>query len=267
MEEIKKNILEEYDMKTFWNSLVVAFSMYSKIPMPNVELTEKNMKYALCFFPLIGAVIGGILCGWNVAWPYLCNYNFLPAVVFVIVPIIISGGIHVDGFIDTVDAICSHKPMEKKLEILRDIHTGSFSLIITLSYFLIALGVWSEMPIDAVPVLAVGFVLSRALSGLAVVIFPHAKTSKLLAAYADGGHKRFVGIILGLYIAACVTVMCYLEPLYGSIGVLGAAISFAYYYYTSKKHFGGITGDVAGYFVQICELIIPCVVLVAWKFL
>ena len=44
-EEIKKNILEEYNMKTFWNNLVVAFSLYSKIPMPNVELTEKNMKY------------------------------------------------------------------------------------------------------------------------------------------------------------------------------------------------------------------------------
>lgn len=266
-EEIKKNILEEYNMKTFWNNLVVAFSLYSKIPMPNVELTEKNMKYSLCFFPFIGVLIGGILCGWNVAWPYLCNYNFLPAVVFVIVPIIISGGVHVDGFIDTVDAICSHKPMERKLEILRDIHTGSFSLIITLSYFLIALGVWSEMPIDAVPVLAVGFVLSRALSGLAIIIFPHAKTSKLVAAYIEGAHKRIVLVVMMVYVAVCAVMMCYLEPLYGSIGVLGAAISFVYYYYTSKKHFGGITGDVAGYFIQVCELIIPCVVLIAWKFL
>lgn len=254
-------------MKTFWNSLVVAFSMYSKIPMPNVEWTEENMRYPLCFFPLVGAVIGGILCGWNVAWPYLCNYSFLPAVVFVIVPVIISGGIHVDGFIDTVDAICSHKPMERKLEILRDTHTGAFAIIMTLSYFLIALGVWSEMPIDAVPVLAVGFVMSRALSGLAIVIFPHAKTSKLLANFAEGAHKKVVGIVMVLYIAACAVLMCYLEPLYGSVGVLGAAISFAYYYYTSKKHFGGITGDVAGYFVQVCELVIPCVVLVAWKFL
>lgn len=254
-------------MKTFWNSLVAAFSMYSKIPMPNVELTEDSMKYSLCFLPLIGAVIGGILCGWNVAWPYLCNYNFLPAVVFVVVPVVISGGVHVDGFIDTVDAICSKKPMERKLEILRDIHTGSFSLIITLSYFLVALGVWSEMPIDAVPVLAFGFVLSRALSGLAIVIFPHAKTSRLFDAYADGAQKKIVIAMMLLYIAVSAVMMCYLEPLYGSIGVLGAAVAFAYYYYAAKKHFGGITGDVAGYFIQVCELIIPCVVLVAWKFL
>ena len=254
-------------MKTFWNSLIVAFAMYSKIPMPNIEWSKENMKYPLCFFPLVGAVIGAILCGWRIAYPYLCNGNFLPAVVFVIVPVIVSGGIHVDGYIDTVDAICSHKPLERKLEILKDTHTGAFAIIMTLAYFLIALGVWSEMPIDAVPVLAVGFVMSRALSGLAIVIFPHAKTSKLLAAFADGANKKIVGITMVVYVIVCGALMCYLQPLYGSIAILGAALSFGYYYYTAKKHFGGITGDVAGYFVQVCELIIPCVVLVAWKFL
>lgn len=40
------------------NSLAIAISMYSKIPAPNVEWNEKNMKYAMCFFPVVGAVIG-----------------------------------------------------------------------------------------------------------------------------------------------------------------------------------------------------------------
>ena len=251
-------------MKIFWNNLIASFTMYSKIPMPNVELTEENTTHALYFFPLVGAVIGAILCGWRIAYPYLCNGDFLPAVVFVIVPVIVSGATHVDGFIDAVDAICSKKTVEGKLAILKDTHTGSFAIIMTLSYFLVALGVWSEMPIDAVPVLAVGFVMSRALSGLAVAIFPHARTSKLLKKKIN---KRMLGIVMGVYIAVCAVLMCALEPMYGSIGVLGAAISFAYYYYCSKKHFGGITGAVAAYFVQVCELVVPCIVLVAWKFL
>ncbi len=254
-------------MKTFWNSLIAAFAMYSKIPMPNVEMSKGSTKYQLCFFPLIGAVIGAILCGWRIAYPYLCNGNLLPAVVFVIVPVIISGGIHVDGFIDTVDAICSNKPVERKLEILKDIHTGSFAVIISLSYFCIALGVWSEMPIDAVPVVAWGFVLSRALSCLSIVLFPHAKTTKLPANFADFGNKKMIGIVMGIYILVAAVVMCYLEPVYGGIGVLGAGISFAYYYYTAKKHFGGITGNVSGYFIQICEIVVPSIVLIAWKFL
>ncbi len=251
-------------MKTFWNNLVAAFTMYSKIPMPNIELTEENTKYSLCFFPLVGAVIGAILCGWRIAYPYLCNGDFLPAVVFVIVPVIVSGATHVDGFIDTVDAICSKKTVEGKLAILKDTHTGSYAIIMTISYFLVALGVWSEMPIDAVPVLAVGFVMSRALSGLAVVLFPHARTSKLLGKKTD---KKLIGIVMAVYLVVCAVLMCLMEPKYGSIGVLGAIISFAYYYYSSKKHFGGITGAVAAYFVQICEVVIPCIVLVAWKFL
>lgn len=254
-------------MRIFWNSMIASFASNSIIPMPRRELTEESTKYQLCFLPLIGVVIGAILCGWNVGWPYLCNYNFLPAVVFVIVPVILSGGVHVDGFIDTVDAICSHKPMERKLEILKDTHIGSFAMIMSLSYFLIALGVWSEMPIDAVPVLAVGFVLSRALNGLAIVTFPHAKTSKLLKSHNDVKQKRIIRLIMELYILICVALMYYLEPLYGSVGALGALIAYVYYYYVAKKHFGGITGNLTGYFIQVCELIIPCVVLVAWKFL
>ena len=254
-------------MKSFWNSMLAAFASYSIIPTSNRELTAESVKYQLCFLPLIGVVIGVLLYGWNVGWPYLCNCSFLPAVVFVNVPVIVSRGTHVDGFIDTVDAMCAPRTMEKKLEILKDTHTGSFAIIITLAYFLIALGVWSEMSINAVPMLAVGFVLSRALSGLAIVTFPHAKTSELLKTFLDEKQKRTVLIVMLAYIAVSVALMIYLQPLYGSIGVLGAIVSYVYYYYVSKKHFGGITNAVASFFIQICELIIPCMVLIAWKFI
>ena len=45
-------------------SLCLAFSMYSKIPMPNVYWNKENMRYVICFLPLVGAVIGGILMLW-----------------------------------------------------------------------------------------------------------------------------------------------------------------------------------------------------------
>ena len=44
-------------------SCVIAISMYSKIPMPRVEWKEKNMKYAMCFFPLVGCVNGILVFG------------------------------------------------------------------------------------------------------------------------------------------------------------------------------------------------------------
>lgn len=45
-------------------SLVIAFSMYSKIPMPHLELDEKDMKYVMGFFPLIGLITGALAYGW-----------------------------------------------------------------------------------------------------------------------------------------------------------------------------------------------------------
>ena len=40
------------------NSLAIAISMYSKIPVPTVDWNEKNMKYAMCFFPVVGVITG-----------------------------------------------------------------------------------------------------------------------------------------------------------------------------------------------------------------
>ena len=118
-------------------SICVAFSMYSKIPMPRVEWNEKNMKYAMCFFPLVGAVIGGLM----LLVRFLCGrFGFntsVYAVVMTALPVLVSGGIHTDGFIDTVDALSSYGDKEKKLEILKDPHTGAFAIIGAVMYYLL----------------------------------------------------------------------------------------------------------------------------------
>ena len=70
--------------------------MYSRIPMPPIEWKEENRRYALCFFPLIGAVIGAVMLGWQ----WLCNVlgagDMLFAVGCTVIPIAITGGIHLD---------------------------------------------------------------------------------------------------------------------------------------------------------------------------
>ena len=55
-------------MKALWNSFVVAFAMFSKIPMPRADWSkEENMKYMMCFFPFVGTVVG-VLCGNGLCW-------------------------------------------------------------------------------------------------------------------------------------------------------------------------------------------------------
>ena len=89
-------------------SFFIAFSMYSKIPMPRTDWTKESMRYAMCFFPVIGAVIGGLLY----LWIYLTGDStgsLFRAAVAVLIPIIITGGIHLDGLLDTADALSSYK--------------------------------------------------------------------------------------------------------------------------------------------------------------
>ena len=124
---------------------------------------------------------------------------------------------------------------EKRLEILKDSNSGAFAVIGGCVYFVLSLGIWSEMSLDmlksAVPV----FVLSRALSGLSVVSFPMAKNTGLAAMFSNAAHKRRVRIVMLLWIALTAACMVVINPLTGAAAVLCAAAVFAYYYFMSKE--------------------------------
>lgn len=105
-------------MRKLWKSLAVAFSMYSRLPMPQMAWEPANMAYAMCFFPLVGCVIGAFLLLAEWLTGLLGISPLLRAAILLLIPIAVSGGIHMDGFLDTADALASHAPREKKLEIL-----------------------------------------------------------------------------------------------------------------------------------------------------
>ncbi len=71
-----------------------------------------------------------------------------------LIPVFVSGGIHLDGFMDTMDALGSWGDKEKKLEILKDSHNGAFAVIGICCYFTVSLGVWSEIRTEMLPVVA-----------------------------------------------------------------------------------------------------------------
>ena len=103
----QSGIKEEKSLKMLWNNFKVAFAMYSKIPMPMADWNKENMKYTFCFFPFIGLVIGALsyLVGWA-GGKFGFNPSFVSAVL-VLVPVVVTGGIHVDGLLDTSDALSS----------------------------------------------------------------------------------------------------------------------------------------------------------------
>lgn len=238
-----------------FQTVAVAFSMYSRLPMPKVEWNARNMRYAMCAFPLIGAVIGGAVWLWAAFCARFALHDAMRAMGVVLLPAAITGGIHLDGFCDTADALASHAPMERKLEILKDSHTGAFAIIAICAYFLFCFAAAMQLKTDrtALMLLGLGYLLSRCLSGFAVARFRCAKNSGLVHAFADAAAKKAVALTLAAASLLLCAGMLWISPVAGGGMAAAAAACFGYYRVMSYRRFGGITGDLAGWFLQVCE--------------
>ena len=241
-------------------SLVIAFSTYSRIPMPQVEWSNENRRYSMCFFPLVGALIGGFIWLWLFACDRIGLNPFIRGAVGSVIPLLVSGGIHMDGFMDTSDAIASWQPKEKKLEILKDSHTGAFAVMGCAAYMLLFASVLSGL--SAREGLAAGlvFVASRALSAWFVAFLKSARPDGMLDKFAQSAVRRAVTVSGIIYLSACIVfwaVFCgWLSPLLA----LAAVLFTLYYRHMAYKQFGGVTGDLAGWFLQLTELILLAVI-------
>lgn len=236
--------------------------MYSRIPVPKVEWKEENRRYALGFFPLVGAVIGGLL----LLWRYACNELEIGQLLFaagaVLIPVIVTGGIHLDGFCDVVDARSSYAEKDRRLEIMSDPHIGSFAVIKLCLYLIVLTALFSQVSSLRITfVTACGYVLSRAISGLTAVTFRSAKSSGSLQSFVRPAHRRITLAMDVFFAAVSSTAMIFLLPVQGISAIAAALIVLAYHRYSAYRDFGGITGDLCGWFLQMCEVMILAAVL------
>lgn len=235
-------------------SFVIAFSMYSRIPMPKVEWTGERMKYAMCFFPLVGVVIGLLeMALWTVCGRF--GFFAFQRIFPLVFPILVTGGIHMDGLLDVIDAKSSYGDKEKKLEILKDSHTGAFAIIGCSMYLLLYFAAFQEIRSSIIPAYCMIFPLTRSLSGLSVVTFPMAKKSGLAAEFSGAAEKKVVKAAMLFYLVSSELGIWYLGGSPAALTVLLICLFvFWRYYAMAKREFGGINGDLAGYFLQVCEL-------------
>ncbi len=246
-------------------TIAAAFSMFSAIPMPRRLGTDHTLRYMLCAFPLVGLVIGLLM--WF--WAFLCDVFALPyfvrAIGFTLIPVAITGGIHLDGYCDTCDARASHADPARRREILKDPHIGAFGVIHLVCYLLLTLVLWSVLYDYPTLVVICGMCLSRTLSGLAVVSFPLAEGTGLAHTFADAaGGKRVRNILI--VIAVVLDVLLFLFGFVEGLAVIVAELGCWFWLRRmARTKFCGLSGDLAGWFVQAAELaILIALVIVAY---
>lgn len=243
-------------VKSIVNSCCSAFLMYSRIPMPQVEWKEENRRYALCFFPAVGVVIGLLLWFWGIAANRLGVSDLLFASVSAVIPLLVTGGIHMDGFCDVTDARSSWADRKRKLEIMSDPHVGSFAVIAACAYLLLQTGLFTGCRQRGIlAAAALSYPLSRVLSGLAAVTFRNAKKEGTLQDFAVPADRRTTIAALCIEGILCAAGLLKAAGAAGAAQLLAAVLVFLWYRRMAYRIFGGITGDLAGWFLQVCELV------------
>ncbi|MBQ1820311.1 MAG: adenosylcobinamide-GDP ribazoletransferase [Clostridia bacterium] len=233
-------------MKTLWTAIVSAFSTFSVLPTPRIKWDSYSLRNVLSALPLIGVVIGGFLCLYLWLSELLALPAILSAAALTVLPILLSGGIHMDGFADVVDALSSHAEPEKKRAILKDPHCGAFAVIGVGCYLLCYFALCAALPLDWrwVGLLGITHVLSRAIGSL-LSLLPSGSDSGMQRAFRDSAGKSAVWILL-CWVVLALGGAAMLSPLAAGAAALAGGLVFLYIMHIAKEQFSGMSGDLAG---------------------
>ena len=225
-------------------------SMFCSIPFPCRLWDEKVRDKMLLFLPLVGLEIGAIWAG--LAW--LCQALALPrfvrALLLTVCPYLLTGYIHLDGYMDVSDAVGSCRTLERRREILKDSHVGSFAVIALALLLLSGYALFAAMEESADwRILLLVPVVSRCCSALAVILLPPMSTSQYAAQKRPRSH-----VVLLICIAAAAVALGFLWTGMGGLALLGVLAGYGLGLHKSYRSLEGMNGDIAGYSLTLGEL-------------
>ena len=238
------------------NSLFAAFSMFSALPAPQVPWEKEKIRYMLVCLPLVGTVIGGAQVLWLYVGRKLLFSSPLMDVGLTLIPVLLTGGIHLDGFMDTVDALKSHAAPEKKRAILKDPHAGAFAVIGLAAYLLLWFGLCVELPWSGRTLVLMGLlhVMSRSLSAVSGTLLPVRPGEGTLNVFHQAADKKVAVLAVG-WVVLSAAAMVAVWPSVGGVMALGAVVTLLLVRRMASKQFEGMSGDIAGFQLQTAELV------------
>jgi adenosylcobinamide-GDP ribazoletransferase len=203
------------------------------------------------FFPLVGLLLGlalaGIDAGMSLIWPGVLSSAFL--LVFLLV---MTGAIHVEGFLDTCDGLLGGHSREQRLEIMHDKHVGAYAVAGGISLVLLKWAALLSIPQPArFSILALFPVLSRWSMALVLRVFPYARSKGLGFAFHPGATWARAGIAAGIAVAASVL----LSGIGGLLLFIIVSLTAWLLGMGMSRLLGGLTGDTYGAINEIAEVV------------
>lgn len=202
---------------------------------------------ASIWYPFVGLVVGAI--AW-LAWKAATSVfpSWVAGVLTLIVWVVLTGGLHLDGLADCCDGLLASTSVERRLEIMKDPHVGAFGVIGLILVLLLKAAALMSLTSVSSP----GILLAASLARwciLPAALLPQARSSGMGADFALGFRSSF--ILWGALIPLAITLLLGARGLVSTMSGLGAAVCVLW---LARSRIGGVTGDVFGMIVEIVEV-------------
>ncbi|MBQ1868352.1 adenosylcobinamide-GDP ribazoletransferase [Selenomonas sp.] len=239
-------------------SFITALQFLTRIHVKEQpDLTVEDFGRSTKFFPLVGVLLGLIYM--LVTWCLVAVFgwaNFVTTIL-VLLPVLMTGGLLLDGYMDTADGVFSARSRERKLEIMKDSRVGAFGVIALVSLMMMNWSVLRDIKLVLImTALFVMPVIGRMAMVMVIAFFPYARPEGMGKAFSDMADKKTVAL-------AAITTLVFVVPWgQAAIAALAAGLGFAWLlgaWLTNKL--GGLTGDTYGAVETLTETM---VLLVFW---
>ncbi|MBR0248530.1 MAG: adenosylcobinamide-GDP ribazoletransferase [Synergistaceae bacterium] len=235
------------------NSLIIAITFITIIPLPSrliPEWNSRNLRYFCLMLPVTGLIFSLL---WLICFQVLAMIptvsSILRGFMMMTFTLLLTGGLHLDGLMDTCDAIFSHRDRETRLKILSDTHAGSFAVMGCMVIMIAKTLLFSELFRLSANISSIALIPIYSRLGMGVLLnnLPFAKSDGL-AVMLGSSRKRLDNFA---FLAMCMVISAL------SMNVIPATfiLCLAVHVVICGKIFGGITGDLLGAFVEASEVI------------
>jgi len=228
--------------------LLVALSFLTIVPAPrNCQLSDRSLGRAVAYFPLVGALLGAFIAGVDSVCSHVLPLPVITALDLVLFAIL-TGGLHLDGLMDSCDGLFGGHDPEQRLAIMRDSHTGCFgmlgaALLLLLDYAALVSLHGHER--------AAALILAPTMGRWAIVLvlhaFPYARATGKGAAFKAGTGRREV-LLASLWVLSIVAVI---DPSFLWLPAVTCLVALALGRWMAAL-LGGLTGDSYG---AVCEVV------------
>lgn len=226
---------------------LIALAFLTRIPLGGKSIYQpEDFPKSIFFFPIIGLLIGGILWG-----SYCLLEMILPqqitAALLLLIYVLLTGGLHLDGLIDTVDGLYGGMTQERRLEIMKDTNPGAFGVLGVVLILVLKYSLYAQLEQRMILFLVAAPVLARQSMVWVQVFYPYARQEGLGKLFSVYHNFVLFGITTGI----TLLISFFLAQIAGICIFLLTGVFCFFVASNIARLLGGLTGDTYG---AICEL-------------